>query len=126
MKKILITTLFLCSLFALNAQTGPIHPKEVDFFTEKKPTMKKYLIELDVEFKVLPCASFEIVDAYFDAMQNKYDFEYTIKSITYSIPKVVIYTFLSNDPRVFFQVGFFIATLDCMSKEVIELESNSN
>jgi hypothetical protein len=45
MKKIMITTMFLCSLSALQGQTGPKHPTEPNFLQEKKPTMQKYFFE---------------------------------------------------------------------------------
>lgn len=118
MKKILITTLFLCSLSALNAQTGPIHPKEPDFFTETKPEMNnnQYTMHLDMDFDLNPETLF-LVEQFFEKQQNSFDFTFGICNVV-NLPekKKVTYTFSTNDPRTFVSVGLFLAFLNSKDK----------
>jgi hypothetical protein len=123
MKKILITTMFLCSLSALNAQTGPIHPKEPDFFTEKKPTMQKYQFEMPIQIELPPCAEKYFVEKFLTVLQSTYDFEFTIKQISYGKTQAITYVFYTSDNRLFFQLGVFVGTLHSMC-ELHQVESN--
>lgn len=123
MKKILITAMFLCSLSALNAQTGPIHPKEPVFLQEKSE-MKKYIMQLDIEIQTISDFGQEKTELYFFDMQKRYDFEWSLMRNT---PSGIIYSFFSSDPRVFFDVGILVGALNSIEyNKNVKSEFNPN
>lgn len=109
---------FQCSLFALNAQTAPMHPKEPDFITHTtKPTMQKYFFEMAIEIEIPPCIESYSIEQHFEELQAEFNFEYTIQKIKYSKPRIITYVFLTNDNRLFFRLGVFIGTLYNMCEQ---------
>jgi len=120
MVKILITSLFLCSLFALNAQ---VHPKEPDFLTQKKPIMQKYFFEMSIEIEVPPCIDNYPIEEHFKELQAEYDFDFNLQQIAYGKARTITYVFFTNDNRLFFRLGVFVGTLYNMC-ELQNVESN--
>jgi hypothetical protein len=123
MKKILITTMFLCSISALNAQTGPIHPKEPSFNQQTKLTMQRYFFEMAIEIEIPACIESYPIEEHFKELQDEYDFEFRIQQISYGKARTITYVFFTNDNRLFFRLGVFVGTLYNMC-ELQNVESN--